>query len=111
MVEATSALAMVGSHSLRPWRPRLFIAIICSAVFAALWLPSLAVLIFRGKRPYARAARKIWPLWLAQPVMAAALIYLADAVGLANPAGYMLAICTALGGGGALVFWYAMRRG
>ena len=49
-------------------------------------------------------------MWAAQILMAAALIYLADAIGMTNPAGYMLAICMTIGAGGALVVRSAMRR-
>jgi len=89
----------------------LFVAIVGSVLLAALWLPSLAVLFFGGRRPLVHAMRKIGMLWLAQAMAAAALIYLADAVGLANPVGYSLAICMAIGCAGALALGYAMRGG
>ncbi len=84
--------------------------IVGSMLLAALWLPSLFVLAFGRRRPFAQVVRRTWPLWVLQPIAATALIYLADAAGLTNPAGYVLAICMAIGGGGALVFRYAMRR-
>jgi hypothetical protein len=87
-----------------------FIAVVSVLLLAILWLPSLAVLIFGRQRPFAQAMRKVWPLWIAQPVAAAALIWLADETGLVNPAGYVFAICMAIGGGGALTVAGAMRR-
>ena len=88
----------------------MFTATAVVLLLAVLWLPSFAVVVFGRRRPSARVVGKIWLLWAAQPAVTAALIYLADAAGLANPVGYMLAICMAMGGGGAFVAGSAMRR-
>lgn len=80
----------------------MLVAIIGSIWLAALWLPSMVALAAAGQRSLAQAVRGLWPLWAIQAVAAAALIYLADALGLANPAGYTLAICMAIGCAGAL---------
>lgn len=89
----------------------MFAAIFGSVWLAALWLPSLVVMVFAGRRSFAQAIRGLWPLWAIQAVAAAALIYLADAMGLANPAGYTLAICVATGCAGALaVVWRCIVR-
>ena len=45
----------------------------------------------------------MWRIWIAQVIVAAALIFLADSAGLLNPAGYMLGICFVVGLAGALV--------
>lgn len=83
----------------------MFAAILVTILLGTLWSPSWIALKF-VKRLSARATiRKAWPVWLAQVCLAAAFIFLANAIGLTNPAGYMFGICLGLGVLGAVMLW------
>jgi hypothetical protein len=83
----------------------MFIAILLTMLIGILWLPSWMALHVVRRLPARRVLRKAWPVWLVQVYLATALIFLADAINLTNPAGYMLAICCSLGVLGALILW------
>ena len=88
----------------------MFAVILITFLLAALWLPSAVVLVFVGRVSLAGMLRKAWRVWAGQVALAATLIYLADTLSLANPAGYTAAICFGLGGGAAGYFWLAVRH-
>lgn len=85
--------------------PKLILTgVILCALFCALWGPSFFVarrLQRQGDWAALRALRLLWP---AQLVLAAGLIFAADAAGLANPAGYSIAIILAVSVTGAAAF-------
>jgi hypothetical protein len=84
----------------------MFIAIFFAVLLSALWLPSWIALYFVRGFSARLVIRKAWPIWLLQLVLAATLIFMADAIGLRNPAGFTLAICLVLGGLGT---WTLLR--
>ncbi len=75
----------------------MFAVFVIIALLAVLWTPSWIVLR-RGE-----GLRALWRIWIAQVIVATALIFLADRIGLLNPAGYMLGICFLVGLVGAFV--------
>lgn len=93
--------------------PKLILTgVILCALFCALWGPSFLVarrLQRQGDWAALRALRLLWP---AQLVLAAGLIFAADAAGVANPAGYSIAIIIAVSVTGAAAFgaWRLLLR-
>jgi hypothetical protein len=83
-----------------------FTIIVVLIFLGLLWLPPL-LMAFRLDRPSMHGMLYGLGIILpVQPVLAAALIFLADYIGLLNPAGYSLGISVAVGlsGAGALLF-------
>jgi hypothetical protein len=77
-------------------------AVVVIAMLLVLLAPSwIALLLFRSATP-GQAVRRGWRVWVVQVIAAAMLIYLANAIGLLNPAGYTLGICASIGMVGAL---------
>jgi hypothetical protein len=66
-------------------------------LLAVMWAPSWVVL------PRDEGLEAVWRIWIAQVMVATALAFLADKIGLLNPAGYMLGICFGVGLVGAFV--------
>lgn len=81
----------------------MFAAILVTILLGTLWLPSWIALKFVRRLSAGATIRKAWPTWLAQACLAVALILLADAIGLMNPAGYVFGICLGLGVLGAVM--------
>jgi len=85
--------------------PKLILTgVILALLFCVLWGPSFWVarnLQRRGDWAALRALRLLWP---AQLVLAAGLIFAADSAGLANPAGYSVAIIAGVSVAGAAAF-------
>ena len=75
----------------------MFAVLIIMVLLAVLWTPPWIML------PRGEGLRAMWRIWIAQVIIAAALIFLADRIGLLNPVGYMLGICFLVGLGGAFV--------
>ena len=75
----------------------MFAVLVTVLLLAVLWAPSWVVL------PRDEGLKAVWRIWIAQVIVAAALIFLADKIGLLNPAGYMLVICFGVGLVGAFV--------
>jgi hypothetical protein len=69
----------------------MFAVFVIVVLLAVLWTPSWIVLR-RGE-----GLRAVWRIWIVQVIVATALIFLADRIGLLNPAGYMLGICFLVG--------------
>ncbi|MBD8880502.1 hypothetical protein IHE49_08405 [Rhodanobacter sp. 7MK24] len=87
-----------------------FLASLVLIALCILWLPawSAALLLRRMGVPQPhRVLRVVMP---SQLLVAAALIWAADATGLTNPAGYSLAILLLTGIAGAAIVW-RQRRG
>jgi hypothetical protein len=83
----------------------MFAAILIAMLLVPLWLPSWLALKFAKRLSAGATIRKAWPIRLAQVCLAVAFIFLADAIGLTNPAGYMFGICLGLGVLGAVMLW------
>lgn len=83
----------------------IFLALLFAIALGLLWLPSLIVLAFVKNLPMDEVVRRGCLVWLIQPPLAIALILLADAMGLTNPGGLVLAISAAVGCAGAIFFW------
>lgn len=83
----------------------MFIVISVAILLVVLWMPSWAVLSLGMRLSVREVIQKAWRVWLIQVCLAVALIFLADAVGLTNPAGYICAICFGLGVLGAVALW------
>lgn len=75
----------------------MFAVLVIMVLLAVLWTPSW-IALSHGAR-----LRRVWRIWIAQVIVATALIFLADRIGLLNPAGYMLGICFMVGLAGAFV--------
>lgn len=75
----------------------MFAVLATVVLLAVLWAPSWVVL------PRNEGLKAVWRIWIAQVIIATALIFLADTIGLLNPAGYMLGICFGTGLVGAFV--------
>jgi hypothetical protein len=82
----------------------MFAVLVITVLLAVLWTPSWIVLR-RNRAVFGEGLRAVWRIWIAQVLVAAALILLADRVGLLNPAGYMLGICFLVGLVGAFVLY------
>jgi uncharacterized membrane-anchored protein YitT (DUF2179 family) len=77
---------------------------ILGVLFCALWGPSLFVALRlhrRGDWAAVRALRLLWPLQL---VLAAGLMFAADAAGVSNPIGYGIVIIIGVSIAGAAAF-------
>jgi MFS-type transporter involved in bile tolerance (Atg22 family) len=83
----------------------MFIAILVTILLIALWLPSWIALQFVKRLSSGAIIRKAWPVWLAQVCLAVVFIFLADAINLTNPTGYMFGICVGLGVLGVAMLW------
>lgn len=75
----------------------MFVVLVTAVLLAVLWAPSWVVL------PRDEGLKAVWRIWIAQVIVAITLIFLADKIGLLNPAGYMLGICFGVGLVGAFV--------
>lgn len=85
--------------------PKLILTgLILCALFCALWGPSFFVARRLQRQGDWAALRGLRLLWPAQLVLAAGLIFAADAAGVANPAGYSVAIIIAVSVTGAAAF-------
>jgi hypothetical protein len=84
----------------------MFAGILIGVLLVPLLVPSWLVLVHFGRLNAKQALRRAWPIWISLVVMAAGLIFFADAVGLRNPLGYTLGICIALGMSGASFLWW-----
>jgi hypothetical protein len=85
--------------------PRLIIAVLFFAVmFALLCGPVLAVALRLRRQGDGGALRSLRAVWAAEVIVAAGLIFAADALGLSNPAGWVLAIIAGVGLSGAASF-------
>ena len=80
----------------------MFALVVIAVLLAVLWAPSWIVLRC-NRAVFGEGLRAVWRILIAQVIIAAALIFLADRIGLRNPAGYMLGICFVVGLGGAFV--------
>jgi len=80
---------------------------ILGVLFCTLWGPSLFVALRLHRRGDWAAVRALRLLWPVQLVLAAGLIFAADAAGLANPVGYSIAIIVgvSIAGAGAFAAW------
>jgi hypothetical protein len=83
-----------------------FATVLIGVLLVALLAPSWLVLVHFCRLTAGRALRKAWLIWISMIVVAAGLIFSVDAIGLANPLGYTLGICGALGVLGAGFFWW-----
>jgi len=93
--------------------PKLILTgVILCALFCALWGPSFLVARRLQRQGDWAALRGLRLLWPAQLVLAAGLIFAADAAGVANPAGYSIAIIIAVSVIGAAAFgaWRLLLR-
>jgi hypothetical protein len=85
--------------------PKLILTcLILGMLFGILWGPSFFVARRLQRRGDARAVRSLRLLWPSQVVLAAGLIFAADAAGLGNPAGYATAIILGVSLAGAAAF-------
>lgn len=84
----------------------MFATILVGFLLSVLLGPSWLLLIRFRKLTAVQALQRARLAWIAMIVIAAALIFLADAIGLTNPLGYMLGICFALGTSGAVFLWW-----
>lgn len=75
----------------------MFAVLATVVLLAVLWALSWVIL------PRDEGLKAVWRIWIAQVIVATALIFLADKIGLRNPAGYMLGICFGVGLVGAFV--------
>jgi hypothetical protein len=75
----------------------LFAVLTTVVLLAVLWAPSWALL------PRDQGLKAVWRIWILQVVVATVLIFLANRMGLLNPAGFMLGICFGVGLVGAFV--------
>ena len=80
----------------------MFAAVVILVLLIVLLAPSWGVLFVLKRLTFVRAVETAWRVWIAQVVAAILLILLADHLGLSNPAGYTLGICTLVGFAGAL---------
>ena len=77
--------------------------VVLPVLLAVMWAPSWVVL------PRDEGLEAVWRIWIAQVIVATALIFLAGKIGLLNPAGlvnragYVLGICFGVGLVGAFV--------
>ena len=94
--------------------PKLILTgVVLATLFCLLCGPALLVARRLEGRGDVAALRALPRLWLAQFIVAAALVFAADAVGLRNPAGCIVAAVLGSGIGGALLFgaWRLLGRG
>lgn len=84
----------------------MFTAVVTIVLLTVLLAPSLVVLLLFDRVTLGHAMRMGWRIWVMQVVASIALIYLADTLGLLNPAGYILGICGLVG----LVGAFFLRR-
>ena len=88
----------------------MFAAIPIIVMLIVLWAPSWVVL-FRLKRfTLAQAILTAWPVWVAQVIIALALIILADREGMLNPALYIFVTCAFVGFAGAVFLRRRLKR-
>lgn len=93
--------------------PRLiFTCIVLVTLFCLLCGPALVVARRLERRGDAAALRALPRVWMAQVVVASVLIFAADALGMANPAGYMVGSVLGTGVTGAVLWggWRIARR-
>jgi hypothetical protein len=93
--------------------PRLILSLLAIAVlFCLLCGPVTWVALRLWRRGDLGACRSLRAVWIAQVVLACALVFAADSVGAANPMGWMVAIVLAVSLGGAALFaaWRVMVR-
>ncbi len=88
----------------------MFAIVLVGVLLTVLWAPSWIALALFARLTIKRILQRSWPVWVAQTLAAIVLIYLADAIGLTNPAGYTLGICAALGILGAALLWRSIFR-
>lgn len=89
----------------------MFAAVLICVLLVLLTVPSLLVLVRFGRLTPKQALRRAWSTWIGLVVVAVGLIYLANAIGMTNPLGYVLGICSALGVSGAgFFFWRSYGR-
>jgi len=88
----------------------MFAVALVGVLLTVLWAPSWIALALFARLTTKQILRTSWVVWLIQAMAAIALIYLTDAIGLANPAGYTLGICVALGVSGAVILWWPRPR-
>ena len=79
----------------------MFAAVVISVLLIVLLAPSWGVLLLE-RMTFGQAVETAWRVWVAQVIASVALIFLADHLGLLNPAGYTLGICLFVGLAGAL---------
>ena len=80
----------------------MFTAVVIIVPLIVLLAPSCLVLLL-NRVALGEAVRAAWRVWFAQVIASIALVFLADKVGLLNPAGYILGICLLVGLAGAFV--------
>lgn len=78
----------------------MFAAVAIIVLLVALLAPSWGVLFF-NRMTFGQAIEAAWRVWIAQVAAFVALIFLADHLGLLNPAGYTLGLCLLVGFAGA----------
>lgn len=93
--------------------PRLIlICVVLVTLFCLLCAPALVVARRLERRGDVAALRALPRVWLAQFVSAALLVFAADALGLHNPAGYIVAsvLGTGIAGAGLFGVWRLGKR-
>jgi hypothetical protein len=79
----------------------MFTAVAIIMLLTVLLAPSWIVLLLFDRVTLGQAVRTGWRVWVAQVIASIALIFLADTLGLLNPAGYTLGLCVLVGIAGA----------
>jgi hypothetical protein len=79
-----------------------FAVVVIVLLLMVLLAPSWVVLFLLNRLTFGQAVRAAWSVWAMQVIASIALIFLADRVGLLNPAGYSLGICALVGLTGAV---------
>ncbi|MBR0710129.1 hypothetical protein [Bradyrhizobium liaoningense] len=79
----------------------MFAAVAIIVLLVVLLAPSWGILYF-NRMTFGQAVEAAWRVWIAQVTASITLIFLADRLGLLNPAGYTLGICLTVGLAGAL---------
>lgn len=102
-----------GAVFIFPSLPRLIVTcLVLALLFALLCGPSLFVALRLRRRGDRGALRPLRVIWFGQVMLASVLILAADAAGLSNPIGCVLAILFAVSASGAvvLVVWRLILR-
>jgi len=90
----------------------ILICVVLVTLFCLLCGPALVVARRLERRGDVTALRALPRVWLAQFIIAAALVFAADALGLRNPPGYIVGSVLGTGIAGAALFggWRLARR-
>jgi hypothetical protein len=86
-----------------------FAAFVVGFLLGVLWFPSLLVALRLKRLSAPNPFQHLFITWVLQVFVAASGIFLADYVGLHNPAGYVLAITSVTGFLGACFLWRRQR--